>query len=103
MGYMYGDADQKLSIIKVREVVENCIDFYCSVIELQQEAIFGFLQFWNKTTRIRGVGKMIAKMVWATRCECLVKEFDQAALCKPVNNGEGLGSTVVSFVMRLLW
>jgi hypothetical protein len=55
----------------------RCRDFYCSCIERQQESIFTFLLFWNRTTGVTGPGQMIAQMVWEEREDNLVKMFDQ--------------------------
>jgi hypothetical protein len=43
----------------------RCLDFYCSCVELQQESIFTFLLFWNRTTGgVKEPGRIIAQMVW---------------------------------------
>ena len=55
---------------------EKCLDYYCSVIELQQQAIFLFLQFWNKYVKVKGPGQIIGRLVWQGRFEYLVKEFE---------------------------
>ena len=55
----------------------KCLDYYCETMELQQESIFLFLLFWNKTTGVKGPGRMIGQMVWEGRYDCLVKEFGE--------------------------
>jgi hypothetical protein len=45
----------------------QCLDFYCNTIELQQKSIFYFLLFWNKTVGVKDVGALIGKMVWEER------------------------------------
>merc|ERR1711991_156666 len=62
------DGEEKESGIK-------CLDYYCKTIELQQEAIFLCLLFWNQTTGVKGPGRMIGQMVWEGRYDYLVKEF----------------------------
>lgn len=52
-----------------------CKNYYLSSMTLQQESIFIFLHFWNKTFGIKDVGKMIGKLVWNGRYECLIKDF----------------------------
>jgi hypothetical protein len=57
---------------------EQCLDYYCSCVELQQKSIFTFLLCWNQTTGgVKGPGQMIAKMVWEGREDNLVKTFGQ--------------------------
>jgi hypothetical protein len=55
----------------------QCIDYYCSCVELQQKSIFTFLWFWNRTTGVKGPGQMIAQMVWQQREDNLVKMFEE--------------------------
>merc|ERR1711991_798995 len=55
----------------------KCLDYYCETIELQQEAIFLFLLFWNKTTGVKDVGQTIGEMAWEGRYKFLVKEFGE--------------------------
>jgi tetratricopeptide (TPR) repeat protein len=47
---------------------EQCLDYYCACVELQQKSIFTFLLCWNRTTgRVKDVGEMIAQKVWEQR------------------------------------
>merc|ERR1711991_129616 len=55
----------------------KCLDYYCETIELRQESIFLFLLFWNKTTGVKGPGRMIGQIVWEGRYDCLVKELGE--------------------------
>jgi hypothetical protein len=44
---------------------EQCLDYYCSCIELQRKSIFTFLWLWNRMTGgVKDVGMMIGKMAW---------------------------------------
>jgi hypothetical protein len=54
----------------------RCLDYYCSCVELQQESIFTFLWFWNRTTGVKGPGQMIAQMVWEEKEENLVNVLE---------------------------
>lgn len=47
-----------------KKIVDRCADYYCCKTEATQTAIFQFLYFWNKTTGIKDVGKMIGQMAW---------------------------------------
>jgi hypothetical protein len=58
-----------------KEFGERCLDYYCSVCELQQKSILTFLWFWNRAVGVRDVGVMIEKMVWEEREDNLVKSF----------------------------
>ena len=58
----------------------KCLEYYCELIDLQQEAIFLFLLFWNETTGVKGPGQIIGQMVWKGRCDCLVKYFGEEEL-----------------------
>jgi len=60
---------------KTKEFGIKCLDYYCEMIELQQEAIFLFLLFWNKMTGVKEPGRMIGQMVWKGQYDCLVKDF----------------------------
>jgi len=57
------------------EFGELCLDYYCEMTELQQDAIFLFLQFWNGMTRVKGPGVAIAKMAWEARNNHMPKKF----------------------------
>jgi hypothetical protein len=55
----------------------NCLDYYCSCVEMQQKSIFTFLWLWNRATGgVKGPGQMIAQMVWEGREDNLVKKFE---------------------------
>jgi TPR repeat protein len=56
---------------------EECLDFFCDCIDLQQESIFTFLMFWNRIVGIKGPGQMIGQMVWKEREKNLVKSFTE--------------------------
>jgi hypothetical protein len=57
----------------------QCLDYYCSCVELQQKSIFTFLWFWNRTTGgIKGPGQMIAEMVWEGTEDNLVQTFGES-------------------------
>jgi hypothetical protein len=44
---------------------------------MQQNSIFTFLLFWNRSTgAVKGPGQIIGNMVWEQREENLVKSFD---------------------------
>jgi hypothetical protein len=64
----------------VRETVkgfyEQCLDYYCSCVELQQKSVVEFLLCWNQIVGVKDVGVLIGKMVWAGREDNLVKMFD---------------------------
>jgi hypothetical protein len=71
--YQYGGEDWNWQPSNEDQVFGlRCLDFYCSCVELQQKSIFTFLLFWNRTTRVKGPGQMIAQMVWEGREENLV-------------------------------
>jgi hypothetical protein len=61
----------------------QCLDFYCSCVELQQKSIFTFLLCWNRTTGIKGPGQMIAQMVWEQREDNLVKTMESSSEQEP--------------------
>jgi hypothetical protein len=54
-----------------------CLNYYCSCVDLQQEAIFTFLLYWNRTTGVKGPGQMIGKMVWEGREDNLLNGFER--------------------------
>ena len=47
------------------------------MIELQQEAIFLFLLFWNKMTGVKIIGQIIGHIVWEGRYDSMVKKFGE--------------------------
>jgi hypothetical protein len=55
----------------------QCLNFYCSCVELQQKSIFAFLLFWNQSIGIKGPGQIIAQMVWEQREDNLVRTFEE--------------------------
>jgi hypothetical protein len=59
----------------------QCLDYYCSCVELQQKSIFMFLLCWNRTTGIKGPGQMIAQMVWEAREDNMVKTMQESDDC----------------------
>jgi hypothetical protein len=59
---------------------DNCLNFYCSCVELQQKSIFQFLHFWNRTTGVKGPGQIIGK---------LVREVGKDNLLKSLGESEG--------------
>jgi hypothetical protein len=75
--YQYGSEDWNEQDDEERAFSNHCLDYYCSCVELQQKSIFTFLLFWNRTTRVKGPGQMIAQMVWDGREDNLVKAFEQ--------------------------
>jgi TPR repeat protein len=75
--YQYETGRRKNQNAEAQTFGNRCLDFYCSCVELQQESIFTFLWFWNRTTGVRGPGQMIAQMVWEGREDNLVKTFEQ--------------------------
>jgi TPR repeat protein len=75
--YQYESEDWNEQDDEDRAFGNRCLDFYCSCVELQQESIFLFLLYWNRTTGgIKGPGQMIGKIVWKGREENLVRGFD---------------------------
>merc|ERR1711991_1302711 len=69
--YQYGTEGWNERDERTKEFVIKCLDYYRETIELQQEAIFLFLLFWNKTTGVKEPGRMIGEMVWEGRYDCL--------------------------------
>jgi len=62
---------------EIIEFAEKCMDYYCEMMDLQQQSIFSFLLSWNCVTGgMKDVGKLIAKMVWDFRYENAIKKFD---------------------------
>lgn len=62
---------------EIIEFGEKCMDYYCEMMDLQQQSIFSFLLSWNYVTGgMKDVGKLIAKMVWDVRYENAIKKFD---------------------------
>ena len=60
-----------------KEFGERCMEYYCSEVELQQKTVLLFMHFWNKTTCVKGIGKIIGQMAWEGRYDYLVKEFGE--------------------------
>jgi hypothetical protein len=76
--YEYGSKvwKKKSEVQKAFDI--RCLDYYCSCVELQQNSIFTFLLFWNRTTGgVKGPGQMIAQMMWERREDNLGKKFEQ--------------------------
>jgi hypothetical protein len=46
---------------------EQCLDYYCQCVEMQQKSIWTFLLCWNQTFGVKDVGVLMAKMVWEQR------------------------------------
>jgi tetratricopeptide (TPR) repeat protein len=66
--YEYGSEDWNKQFDENMVFGEQCLDYYCSCVELQQKSIFTFRLFWNRTTgRVREPGRIIAQMVWEGR------------------------------------
>jgi hypothetical protein len=42
----------------------SCLDYYCSCLEQRQGPILTFLLCWNRTTGVKDVGQMIARLMW---------------------------------------
>jgi hypothetical protein len=55
----------------------HCLDHYCSCVELPQESIFAFLLCWNRATGVKGLGQVIAQMVWEGRETNLLRKFEE--------------------------
>jgi hypothetical protein len=62
--YRHGSKDWEEQEDDVKAFASECLDFYCSTIELQQKSIFTFLLFWNQTVGVKDVGVLIGKIVW---------------------------------------
>jgi hypothetical protein len=73
--YDIGDRDVPRSDYLTTALGNHYLDYYCSCVELQQKSIFQFLHFWNRTTGVKGLGRMIAQMVWEGRAENLLGRF----------------------------
>jgi TPR repeat protein len=77
--YQYGTEDWDGEDDEVQVFGNDCLDYYCSCVELQQKSIVAFLLCWNQTTGgIKGPGQMIAEMVWEGREENLVQKFEES-------------------------
>jgi hypothetical protein len=75
--YVYGGRYWVKCSDKQAALAGRCLDYYCSCVEQQQEAIFTFLLCWNQMTGgVKGPGQMIAQMVWEQREDNLVKAFE---------------------------
>ena len=72
--YKFGTEEWDKRDEAAREFGVKCLDYYCETLELQQAAILLFLLFWNKTTGVKGPGRMIGQIVWEGRYDCLVKK-----------------------------
>jgi TPR repeat protein len=76
--YWYTYDEENFYYKEHKEFCIRCLEYYCSSVELQQESIFTFLMFWNRTAGgVKGPGQMIGKMVWEGREENLVKSFEK--------------------------
>jgi hypothetical protein len=62
--YIYGTEGLDWRNSALQNFANGCIDFYCATLQLQQESIFTFLLFWNRTVGVKDVGALIGKMVW---------------------------------------
>jgi hypothetical protein len=63
--YQYEMGRWKYRFDEQKAFANRCLDYYCYCVELQQESIFTFLWFWNRTTvGVKGPGQMIAEIVW---------------------------------------
>jgi hypothetical protein len=76
--YQYGSEDWDGEDDEVQVFGNDCLDYYCSCVEMQQESIFTFLLCWNRTTGVKGPGEMIAQLVWEGREDNLVKAFEES-------------------------
>jgi hypothetical protein len=74
--YRYGTGNYNRRSNEQNAFDSRCLQYYCSCVEQQQKSIFTFLLFWNRTTRVKEPGQMIAQMVWEGREENLVKQFE---------------------------
>merc|ERR1711991_894159 len=72
---MYGGRGWKSRQEETKAFGERCLDYYCDVVETQQNAVLLFLMFWNNQTGIKVLGQNIGKMVWRERNKYLVKKF----------------------------
>jgi hypothetical protein len=75
--YKYGSMDRK------DDFANRCMNYYCSCIESQQKSIFTFLLFWNRSTGVKQVGKIMGQWVWKEREDNLVKSFGQSERQEP--------------------
>jgi hypothetical protein len=71
--YQYGNEFWNLQMDVIKSFSDDCLDYYCSCVELQQKSIFTFLLCWNRSTGIKGPGQMIAQMLWEGRDANLVQ------------------------------
>jgi len=68
---------------EVQKFKLQCLEYYCSKIDLQQAAIFTFLLCWKRATyALKGIGIVIAKMVWDGRYENLIISDDTPVIRK---------------------
>lgn len=42
-----------------------CMNYYCSTVETRQKSILLFLHFWNKTTGVKDIGKLICHALFS--------------------------------------
>jgi hypothetical protein len=76
--YQYGDDFWDMQMDSRKAFGDQCLDYYCENANLQQESIFTFLMWWNRTTGgVKGPGQMIAHMVWEGRRDCLITPFER--------------------------
>jgi hypothetical protein len=85
--YKYGGEEWAQQDSRTQSYGERCLEYYITVIELQQKSIFLFLDFWNQTMKVKDVGQIIAKMVWEDRYEFMAKfsmmdEWQEESSCK---------------------
>jgi hypothetical protein len=74
--HRYGTKSWHILSKEIKAFEEQCLDYYCSCVELQRKSIFTFLWCWNRTTGVKGPGQMIAQKVWEEREDNLVKLFE---------------------------
>jgi hypothetical protein len=65
--YIYGEGSWRIQYNHDKAFGNQCLDFYCATMELQQKSIFTFLLFWNRTVGVKDPGVMIGKLVWEER------------------------------------
>jgi hypothetical protein len=61
----------------VHKVFGNqCLDYYCSCVQVQQKSIWTFLLWWKQQGLLKEVGVLIAQRVWEERAENLIEKAD---------------------------